>query len=414
MSGCGNWGERVISKTAENRHIILICTVVLFEFISFSTANPILPRLLGDLNTTAIPTAAYVLAIFLVGDVIQFLWAPALGTLSDRLGRRRILVVSVIGLSIGSMARFFADQIYIFILVSVMFGFVSATLPTAMSSVADVVGKERRTAVFGWITGSAASGYTIGPMIGGFASDIDNRLPFLIAAVIGVLNLLFVLIFLKETLPPEKRQRKAIGLKSLPVAAIRKQPRYIKRLLTLYFLLHFIMSMPPAVVVIYLINRFSWPGSMIGLALGAHMFVSALGQLALSGWLSRKWGELNVTLLSAVIGAIFLIALGMADIAFVEVVSFAFLGIISMAIPASASLISMATPPENQGEIQGLLASTMGLSRIVLFGLFGPILAIVLDQSSSPAIAGLPFVFVGVGLLIVVAWIRNKIPSPTG
>ncbi|MDG2002074.1 MAG: MFS transporter [Novosphingobium sp.] len=403
--------KQALSARPENRHIILICAVVLFEFISFGIANPILPQLIGDLNQTTIPTAAYVFAIFLVSDTIHFFWAPALGTLSDRLGRRRILVVSVIGLSIGSTTRFFADQIYIFLLVSVVYGFVSATLSTAMSSASDVAGKDRRTVVFGWITGCAVSGYTIGPIIGGIASDFDNRLPFLIAAIIGVLNLLFVVFFLKETLPPEKRQKRSIGLNSLPFAAIGRQPRYIKMMLSLFFLSHFVMSMPHTFVVIYLIDRFSWSGTMIGAGLAMHMFVSAFGQLVISGWLSRKWSELKVTLVSIVVSAIFLILLGLGDLTFIILASFALFGIIAMVIPASASLISVNTPPENQGEIQGVLASMMGLSRIVSFGAFGPVFAIVLDRSASPLFSGLPFVFVGVSLLIFVAWVRNRIPQ---
>ncbi len=403
-------GDEVGAKVAENRHIFLICMVVLFEFVSFGIANPILPQLIGDLNQTAIPTAAYVFAIFLIADTIQFFWAPALGALSDRVGRRRILVVSVIGLSIGSTTRYFADHIYLFLLVSVLFGFVSATLSTAMSSGADVAGKERRTSVFGLITGMAVSGYTVGPAIGGFASDIDARLPFLIAAVISVLNLLFVLFFLKETLPPERRERKAIGLKTLPFAAIWKQPRQTKLLMSLFFLSHFVMSLPHTFVVIYLIERFAWSGTMIGLGLALHMFVASIGQLFLSGWLSHRMGEMTVTLLAIFLGALFLISLGLAELMPVVAASYALFGIIGIAIPSSASLISLATPPEDQGEVQGILASMMGLSRIVAFGAFGPVFAIVLDGAASPTITGLPFVFIGACLLGLLLWIRNAIP----
>jgi len=399
----------VPSRISENRHIFLICAVVLFEFISFGIANPMLPRLFDGLNRTGIPTSVYVFAVFLIGDTIQFFWAPALGTLSDRFGRRRILVLSVISLSIGSTARYLADEIYIFLIVSAVLGFVAATMSTAMASAADVAGKERRTVVFGLITGMAVSGYTIGPMIGGFTSDIDARLPFLIAAIISILNLLFVVFFLKETLPPEKREKKRIGLNSLPFVAIWKQPRRIKMLLALFFLSYAVMSMPNSIIMVYLIERFSWSGTMIGAALAVHMFVASLGQLVLSGWLSRRWGELNVTMLSILLGAIFLILMGLADLTPIIAASFALLGIIAIAIPACASLISIATPQEDQGEIQGILASMTGLSRIVLFGVFGPVFAIVLQRGGASIISGLPFVFVGDCLLGLLLWIRNRV-----
>ena len=270
-----------IFDSREKRHVALIIAVVFFEFLAFSIANPVLPRIINDLNKTDIPSAAYVFGIFLIADAIQFFWAPSLGTISDRVGRRWILIVSVVAVSIGSFARYFADQISVFFLVGILFGFAAATLSTAMSSVADVIGKESRTSAFGWITGSAVTAYAIGPVIGGFASDIDIRLPLLISALVGLFNMVFVVILIKETLPPSKRQKRPLGLKSLPFAAIGRQPPQIKLLILLYFMAHFVLSMPHTFVVIYLIDRFGWSGTMIGIGLGLHMLVASFGQLLL-------------------------------------------------------------------------------------------------------------------------------------
>jgi MFS transporter, DHA1 family, tetracycline resistance protein len=402
-----------IFDSREKRHVALIIAVVFFEFLSFSIANPVLPRIIGELNETDIPTSAYLFGIFLISDAIQFFWAPSLGTISDRIGRRWILIVSVIAVSIGSFARYLADEIYIFFLVGILFGFAAATLSTAMSSVADVIDKERRTSAFGWITGSAVTAYAIGPIVGGFVSDIDIHLPLLITALVSLINMALVIFLIRESLPPEKRQTRPLGLKSLPFAAIGRQSREIKLLILLYFMAHFVLSMPHTFVVIYLIDHFGWSGTMIGIGLGLHMLVASVGQLLLSGRLSKKWGEMRVVQGSVLVGAVFLAALGLATPTPMVLASFALYAIVAMALPAISSLVSGLTPAEKQGEIQGIMASMMGLARVALFGGFGVVFTLVAERSQSSAASGLLFAFVGVALIGSVLWVRARIASAT-
>ncbi len=402
-----------IFDSHEKRHVALIIAVVFFEFLSFSIANPVLPRIINELNGTDIPSSAYLFGIFLISDAIQFFWAPSLGTISDRIGRRWILIVSVIAVSIGSFARYFADQIFIFFLVGILFGFAAATLSTAMSSVADVVDKDQRTSAFGWITGSAVTAYAIGPVIGGFVSDIDIHLPLLITALVSLFNMVFVIFLIRETLPPDKRQTRPLGLNSLPFAAIGRQSRQIKLLILLYFMAHFVLSMPHTFVVIYPIDHFGWSGTMIGIGLGLHMLVASLGQLLLSGRLSKKWGEMRVVQGSVLVGAVFLVVLGLATPTPIVLASFALYAIVSMALPAISSLVSGMTPAENQGEIQGIMASMMGLARVALFGGFGAVFTLVTERSQASAASGLLFAVVGAVLIISIFWVRARIAGVT-
>ena len=129
--------------------------------------------------------------------------------------------------------------------------------------------------------------------------------------------------------------------------------------------------------------------------------------------MSRKWGELRVIQSSVLVGAVFLVALGLATPVPIVLASFALYAIVSMALPAIASLVSGMTLPENQGEIQGIMASMMGLARVALFGGFGAAITLVAERSHAPAASGLSFAIVGAVLIIAILWVRVRMAGVT-
>jgi len=196
-----------------------------------------------------------------VWGLMQFLSSPVLGALSDRFGRRPVILLSCLGLSMDHVFMALAPTIELLLVGRIISGITSATISTARAYVADVSAPEQRARAFGFVGMSFGIGFVLGPAIGGFLGDVDPRLPFWVSAAASLANALFGWFVLPESLPPERRM--AFSWKRAnPMGALRLllSRRELPSLATIHFLITLVQQVLPAVFVLYTAHRYSWDG----------------------------------------------------------------------------------------------------------------------------------------------------------
>ena len=298
--------------------------------------------------------------------LMQFITGPTLGNLSDRFGRRPVLLVSLAALALDYFIMGFAPSLMLLFIGRFIAGIAGATHSTAFALTADVSAPEERTKNFGLVSAGFGFGFIAGPVIGGLVAEFGTRAPFFAAAGLVMLNFLYGLIILPETLPPEKR-RTFEWKRSNPVGAVL-QARLIPGMI-LFFIAFFIYNLAghiyPAIWPYYTREAFDWGSREIGLSLGVFGAFYALVQIFLIRLMLKKFRESTV----AIIG-ICLEAVGMIGLLFIFEgwILFLFLPITALggvAAPAMQGLMTSRVSDDSQGELQGAIASIMAITTIL-------------------------------------------------
>jgi MFS transporter, DHA1 family, tetracycline resistance protein len=352
------------------RHAALgfIFVTVLLDMLSFSIIVPLLPKLISDfLNGDMARASVYIGLFTTTWALMQFVFAPVLGLLSDRFGRRPVILVSNFGLALDFFVMALAPSIGWLFLGRVLSGITSASIPTATAYIADVTVPEKRSKAFGLLGAAFGIGFILGPAIGGWLGNHNPRLPFWVAGVGSLVNFCYGLFILPESLPPELRQATLQWKNANPVGALRllRSHAQLMGLATVNFLGYVVHEIYVTVYVLYVIYRFGWNPRMIGISL-AIVGIASMAAYSLVGPIVARLGERR-TLLTG----LFCAAAGFAIFGWPSPVIF------MVAIPINAfwalagstsqSLMSQHVSPSEQGELQGALASLRGVAM-----LFGP------------------------------------------
>ncbi|MFP6836048.1 MAG: TCR/Tet family MFS transporter [Pseudomonadales bacterium] len=350
------------------RHALLFILITIFvDTVAFGIIIPVLPKLIAELGETAISEAAvYGGLLMFVFALMQFLFAPVIGNLSDRFGRRPVLLVSLTALGIDYVIMGFAPSLVWLFVGRMIAGVAAATFATANAYIADITDEEERAARFGLIGAAWGAGFVLGPALGGLLGELDMRLPFFAAAGLALANVLYGLIVLPETLAEENR-RPFVFWRANPVgamASIRGYPLIMGLFgaLALYFLAH---DVNPSTWTYYVIHKFQWSGGQIGLALAAVGFSGAVVSGTLVGPMVKRFGEAVTAYVGLVLGGVSFVGYAMASegwMLYPCIVVGAFMGLV---MPSLRSVMSQRVPDDGQGELQGAIGSLTGLTAIV-------------------------------------------------
>lgn len=372
-----------------------IFITLLIDVMGWGLIIPVMPNLLVELKGIAINEASTYGALLLtVYAIVQFVFAPIIGNLSDRYGRRPVLLLSLLGFGIDYIFLALAPSYGWLFVGRIIAGITGASFTTAAAYIADVSTPETRAKNFGLIGAAFGIGFIIGPALGGLLAGWGIRAPFFAAAGLCLLNCLYGYFILPESLPKENR-RPFRWAKANPVGSllfIFKHP-LIRGLSMAFFLIYLAAQAVQATWSFFTMHRFQWTEQIVGLSLAVVGLLVGLVQGGLTRIVNPRLGNERSTYLGLTLYAVGLILMAFASetwMMFVFLVPYCLGGI---AGPSLQSLISGLVPPNEQGELQGALTSLMSLTTIV-----GPPLMNGLFKYFTSA--GAPFQFPGIHFLL--------------
>ena len=370
-------------RTPGRHAVAFVAITVLIDTIGFGLIIPVMPRLLMELTGEGISRVAiYGGWLAFVYAVMQFLFAPILGNLSDRYGRRPVLLAAIAALGVDYLILGFAPNLGWLFLGRAIAGMAGASFTPAYAYVADITSPERRAQNFGLVSGSFGVGFIVGPALGGLLGGLGPRAPFFAAALLSLANLAYGYFVLAESLPYERRRpfawRRANPLGTL--LHVRKQPVVLGLLgaLFLWMVAHQVM---PTTWSFYTKFRFGWSEAMIGSSLAFAGLLMATSQLTLLRVLVPRLGERRSALVGIAIAAVGYLGYATATASwmmFAWLLTW-FFGAIVM--PSTNALMSHRVAADAQGELQGAVASLYSLSSIV----GPPLMSQLFGRFSAPA-----------------------------
>ena len=387
------------------RNLVILFITLVIMMMGFGIIIPILPDLVVKFGGTGVEMGG-LMAIF---SAMQFLFSPMWGGLSDRFGRKPILMLGVFGNAISMLALGLSTQLWMLFAARGLAGILSsATLPTTMAYISDSTDEKSRGGGMGVIGAAMGLGMILGPGAGGMLSAISLQAPFYFAAGLSLLAMTAIWLFLPESLAVEKRETsaKVQGPQLRAMWASLFGP--LAFLLIAAFMINFAMTNFEGIYAYYAKDRYGYGPEMIGVVLTAIGLVSVLAQGALTGIATRRFGEvkvIKVSLLASVIG--FLVMLLANDLMTVIRTSSFFVLANAMLRPAVSSLISQRTT-QGQGIAMGLNNAYMSLGRVA-----GPLWAgAVIDVNLYfPFITGA--IVMLIGFVASLVYLRSDAPSKT-
>lgn len=340
---------------------------MLIDITGWGIIIPVIPKLIQELIHDDVSEAAKIGGwIAFAYAITQFIFAPIIGNLSDKFGRRPIILISLFAFGLDYILLALAPNITWLFIGRIIAGISGASITTASAYIADVSTPENRAKNFGMIGAAFGLGFIIGPVIGGLLGQFGSRVPFYAAAVLCLLNFLYGYFILPESLPEHNRREFSLK-RANPIGAfmnLRKYPQLIGLVISI-FLLYTASHAVHSNWGYYTIYKFNWDERMIGLSLGAIGLLVGLVQGVLIRWVNPKLGNEKSVYVGMALYTFGMLLFALATeswMLFVFLIPYCLGGI---AGPAMQSLISGQVPPNEQGEIQGTLSSLMSASAIV-------------------------------------------------
>lgn len=378
-----------------------VLVTILLDVLTFGLAIPVLPELVKQFSggdaAQASRQIGWLIASF---ALMQFVFAPVLGSLSDRFGRRPVILLSVLGAGLDHVLLALAPSIGWLFVGRVLAGLTAANVSAANAYIADVSAPEERAKNFGLIGAAFGVGFIAGPALGGFLGEIDLRLPFWAAAGMAGLNFAYGLFVLPESLRPENRRRfdwrRANPLGS--IGALAKHP-LVLRLAGVAACNMVAFGLMQTVWVLSTSERFGWTPFHNGLSLTLMGLAAVLVQGGLVAVVVRRAGEKGAMLGGLAMATVAFVIYGAATSSAVFAVAIVLHALGGMVGPAAQGMVSRTVGADEQGQVQGALASLQSLTAIVSPVLGGWLFARFNGPDALAPVPGMPF-FVGAGLLV--------------
>ena len=380
----------------------IFCTVAL-DVLALGVMIPVLPKIVLGFMDGDTAGAAEMFGLFAtVWALMQFFCSPLLGALSDRFGRRPVILISCLGLGLDYIFMALAPSLLLLFVGRVVSGITSATIGTAFAYIADVTKPEERAKAFGLVGMAFGLGFVVGPAIGGLLGGLDPRLPFWVSAAACLANAAFGWFVLPESLPPERRMafswKRANPVGSLKLLASQ---RHLLGLASVDFLGNFAHQVLPAVFVLYAGHRYGWGEATVGLTLAFVGVCTAIVQGALVGPIVKRLGARRAVTGGLLAGAVGMSIYGLAGTGpwfWAGVPVMAFWGV---AGPALQDMMTRRVGGSEQGQLQGAASASRSIAGLIAPGVFA-----VLFASTIDTVPGAAFLLAG-GLLAaaaVVTW----------
>jgi DHA1 family tetracycline resistance protein-like MFS transporter len=368
-----------------------IFVTALIDVMSLGLIIPVLPKLVESFEGGDTARAAEMLGLFgTAWALMQFVFSPILGMLSDQFGRRPVILVSVFGLGIDYVLMAISPSLTWLFIGRLISGITAASFTAASAYIADITPPAERARSFGLIGAAWGVGFVLGPALGGILGAYGPRWPFWAAAALALLNWLYGLLILPESLPPERRVQfsweKANPAGSLTLLRSRPELLGLAGVNFLYMLAHNVL---PSVFVLYTGFRYGWTAFDVGLMLAATGVANILIQAVLVGPAVRYLGERGALLAGLAAGATGFAIYGLAPesaVFWTGIPVFAFMGLVQ---PGAQALMTRLAGASEQGQLQGANSSIMGLTGILGPGLFTLVFAWSIRGGQAHALPGL-------------------------
>lgn len=386
---------------------VFIFVTVLIDMLTFGMIGPVLPKLIASFVGNKYATAAEIIGVFgTAWALMQFFCSPLLGMLSDRVGRRPVILISNGVTAIDYAIMALAPNLWWLFAGRVLSGIATSNMSAASAYIADVTPPEKRAAAFGMIGSAFGLGFVLGPAIGGIVGNVNPRLTFWAAAAFALVNTLYGLFVLPESLPRERRTPRLVWKRANPVGSLKllRSHHELWGLTWVNFITYVAHEVFPNVWVIYCIAAFGWSTGSIGLTLALVGIVAAINQATLVRPVVTRLGERRTLLASLVVAAAGLLLMGTNNGVLFLIAAV----IISLPMyqASSQALMTRCVGPAEQGELQGALGSVRGISMLIGPSLFAFTFAQFAGPWRSLGLMGAPWLLAALlyGVSLVLAW----------
>ena len=394
--------------TARKPALGFIFVTLVLDILGIGLIIPILPKLVEQLGGGGIEKATHIYGwLAALYSLMQFIFAPLLGSLSDRFGRRPVILGSLFGSGLDYFLLAFAPSLSWFFVGRIIAGITGANFAAATAYIADISPPEKRAANFGLIGGAFGLGFIIGPLLGGVLGKYGLHVPFFVAGGLTMINWFYGLFVLPESLAPENRRAFSWKL-SNPIGSLyglRRHPLAFG-LAGAFFLFNFSHQVYPSIWVLYTSYRYDWTPTQTGFSLALVGVMAAIVQGGLTRVIVRKLGEANTVLLGLTVFAIAFVCYGLAPKGWMTYIVIVFGSLGGVTGPTIQGLISRDVGANEQGGVQGSLTSLVSISGIigppVMTGLFG----YYISKQAPFILPGVSFFFAAllVSVALFLAW----------
>ena len=390
------------SPPAGSGAVAFIFVTILLDMFALGLIMPILPKLVESFVDNDTASAARIFGLFgTAWALMQFFFSPILGGLSDRFGRRPVVLLSNFGLALDYVLMALAPSLSWLFVGRVISGITSASVSTAFAYIADITPVERRAAVFGKVGAAFGAGFIVGPAIGGLLGGQDPRLPFWVAAALSFANALYGLLILPESLPRDRRSpfrwRRANPVGALHL--LRSSPA-LARLSVVNFVAQLAHVVLPSTFVLYATYRYGWSAATVGLTL-AMVGICAMAVQGLAiGPIVKRLGERRALLLGLGCGAFGFLIFGAAPSGVLFWLGIPVMALWGIAGAATQALTTRLVAPDQQGQLQGATTSVQSVSQLLGPFLFTLTFAYFIGAHAPLALPGAPFLLASVLLLL--------------
>jgi DHA1 family tetracycline resistance protein-like MFS transporter len=385
---------------------VFIFVTVLLDMLALGVIVPVLPALVLQFRSGDTASGAIIYGLFAtVWSVMQFVFSPVLGSLSDRFGRRKVILLSNVGLGLDYVLMAMAPSLAWLFLGRVVSGITSSSFPTATAYIADVTPPEKRAEQFGMLGVAFGVGFIVGPSLGGLLGSISLRAPFWGAAVLSLANAAYGFFILPESLPLERRTpfhwKRATPIGSIQL--LRSHPQLFA-LGCAGFLSMLAHDSLPITAVIYMQYRFQWTQLTIGLVLALVGVMSVVVQGGLVGRIVAALGERRALALGFACGTAGMIVYALAPNGTIFLLGIAMTALYGLANPSLQSLMTRRVGPTEQGQLQGANGSLNGIAAMVAPTLFTSTFAVGIGPQIN--LPGIPFLLAACFLIaaLIVSW----------
>lgn len=389
--------------------LTFIFITVVLDVLALGIIVPVLPALVVDFLGGDTARAAETYGLFATAwALMQFVASPVLGALSDRFGRRPIILTSIAGLGLDYILMALAPNLGWLFVGRVISGFTSASFATAAAYIADVTPIDQRAKGFGMMGAAFGLGFVLGPALGGLLGTINPRLPFWVSAALCLTNSFYGLFVLPESLPPEQRSARFSWSRANPLGSLRLLRSHselfgLAGVTFLYYVAHEVL---PSTFVLYTGYRYGWDTGTVGLTLALVGICTAIVSGGLVGPIVAHIGERRAALTGLTFGAVAFAIYGLAPRGTLFLAGVPVMAIWGLYGPSAQGLMTRRVTISEQGQLQGALMGLRGLS-----GLFSPFVftftfAMFIGPRADLHLPGAPFLLAAFLLLVayVLAW----------
>jgi DHA1 family tetracycline resistance protein-like MFS transporter len=373
--------------------LAFIFAIVLLDVVALGIIIPVLPKLIESMLGGNTPRAAEIYGFFgTAWALMQFVFSPVLGALSDRFGRRPVLLVSMTGHGLDYILMALAPSLAWLFVGRIVSGITAASFSTAYAYIADVTPAEKRAGAFGMVGAAFGVGFVLGPALGGLLGSIDTRLPFWVAAAFSLANAAYGWFVLPESLPAEKRMAFSWS-RANPLGSLRllSQQPVLLGLAGVAFLYHLAHVVLPSTAVLYASHRYGFDDMTMGLTLAAVGVASGIVQGFLIKPSVDRFGERAALVAGLLFGTAGFAIYGLATTRLGFWSGIPVMALWGLAGAAAMGLMSRQVSASEQGQLQGANASLMALAGLIGPGLFTQVFAWSIGAGAALQLPGAPF-----------------------